>query len=36
MGELQSLWMGQSAPLATGTEAADVFRELRAGVPGIR
>ncbi|GAA2084332.1 nitronate monooxygenase [Pseudolysinimonas kribbensis] len=35
-GDLQSLWLGQSAPLATATEAAEVFRELLGGVPGIR
>lgn len=34
LGELQSLWMGQSAGLATHDEAADVFAELVAGVPG--
>ena len=34
LGELQSLWMGQAAPLARGTTAADVFAELAAGVPG--
>ncbi|SDS25348.1 NAD(P)H-dependent flavin oxidoreductase [Microbacterium paraoxydans] len=34
LGELQSLWMGQAAPLARGTTAAEVFAELAAGVPG--
>lgn len=34
LGELQSLWMGQAAPLARGTAAAEVFAELAAGVPG--
>jgi nitronate monooxygenase len=33
MGELQSLWLGQSAPLARGGSAAEVFAELLAGVP---
>ncbi|GAT73709.1 NAD(P)H-dependent flavin oxidoreductase [Microbacterium hydrocarbonoxydans] len=33
LGELQSLWMGQAAPLATRDAAADVFEELVAGVP---
>lgn len=33
LGELQSLWMGQAAPLARGTTAAEVFAELAAGVP---
>ncbi|MPV48686.1 DUF561 domain-containing protein [Pseudactinotalea sp. HY160] len=33
LGELQSLWLGQGAPLATRHEAAEVFTELRAGVP---
>ena len=33
MGELQSLWLGQSAPLATRETANEVFAELRAGVP---
>lgn len=31
--DLQSLWAGQSAALATHTQAADVFAELAAGVP---
>lgn len=34
LGELQSLWMGQAAPLARDTAAAAVFAELAAGVPG--
>jgi len=34
MGELQSLWLGQSAPLARGRTAAEVFAELVAGLPG--
>ncbi|MEV8220327.1 DUF561 domain-containing protein [Microbacterium sp. NPDC077391] len=33
MGELQSLWLGQSAPLARGRTAAEVFAELVAGLP---
>lgn len=33
LGELQSLWMGQSAPLVRFDTAADVFAELVAGVP---
>lgn len=33
LGELQSLWMGQSAPLAVHDEASEVFAELVAGVP---
>ncbi|MFD5213272.1 NAD(P)H-dependent flavin oxidoreductase [Microbacterium sp. NPDC058345] len=33
MGELQSLWLGQSAPLARWDAASDVFAELVAGVP---
>ncbi|WP_345800073.1 DUF561 domain-containing protein [Microbacterium sp. AZCO] len=32
-GDLLSLWAGQSAALATHDDAADVFAELRAGVP---
>ncbi|MFD6815581.1 NAD(P)H-dependent flavin oxidoreductase [Microbacterium sp. NPDC059771] len=32
LGELQSLWLGQAAPLARGTTAADVFAELAAGL----
>jgi nitronate monooxygenase len=36
LGEFLSLWAGQSAALATRTEAADVFAELRAGVPSDR
>ncbi|HEY8281110.1 MAG TPA: DUF561 domain-containing protein [Leifsonia sp.] len=31
--DLQSLWAGQAAALSTRTDAADVFAELRAGVP---
>jgi len=34
MGDLLSLWAGQAAGLATRTDAADVFAELRAGLPG--
>lgn len=34
LGEYQSLWAGQSAALATRTDAADVFAELAAGLPG--
>jgi len=33
MGELQSLWLGQSAPLARGRTAAEVLAELVAGLP---
>ena len=33
LGEYQSLWAGQSAALATRTDASDVFAELLAGVP---
>ncbi len=36
LGELQSLWMGQGAPLVTADAAGAVFAELRAGVPGSR
>ena len=32
-GDLQSLWLGQSAPLARGETAAEVFAELAAGLP---
>lgn len=32
LGELQSLWLGQSAPLATRDTAAEVFEELVAGL----
>ncbi|MGO3705257.1 NAD(P)H-dependent flavin oxidoreductase [Microbacterium gubbeenense] len=32
LGELQSLWLGQSAPLARGGSAADIFAELAAGL----
>jgi len=34
LGALQSLWMGQAAPLARYDTAAEVFAELAAGVPG--
>jgi len=34
LGELQSLWLGQSAPLARWSAASEVFDELVAGVPG--
>ena len=33
-GELQSLWMGQSAPLAVHDDVRDVYAELAAGLPG--
>ncbi|MEV4775805.1 NAD(P)H-dependent flavin oxidoreductase [Microbacterium sp. LWH12-1.2] len=33
LGELQSLWMGQSAPLVRFDTAADVFAELVVGAP---
>jgi nitronate monooxygenase len=33
LGALQSLWMGQAAPLARHDSAAEVFAELVAGVP---
>lgn len=33
IGDLQSLWLGQSAPLARGETSADVFAELAAGLP---
>lgn len=32
LGELQSLWLGQAAPLATRDAAEDVFEELVAGL----
>src|SRR5690606_30166000 len=32
LGELQSLWLGQAAPLARFDTAADVFSELTAGL----
>ncbi|MCD2441416.1 nitronate monooxygenase [Agromyces sp. SYSU K20354] len=32
--DLQSLWMGQSAPLALRDDVGDVFAELAAGIPG--
>ncbi|ALX65646.1 NAD(P)H-dependent flavin oxidoreductase [Microbacterium sp. XT11] len=34
LGELQSLWMGQSAPLARYATASEAFAELAAGLPG--
>ncbi len=34
LGELQSLWAGQAAPLARDDDANAVFAELAAGVPG--
>ncbi|MFV0320554.1 MAG: NAD(P)H-dependent flavin oxidoreductase [Microbacterium sp.] len=34
LGDLQSLWAGQSAPLAHHDDAASVFAELAAGVAG--
>ncbi len=34
LGELQSLWMGQAAPLARYASAREAFDELMAGVPG--
>lgn len=33
LGELQSLWMGQGAPLARHETASEVFAELLSGVP---
>lgn len=33
LGELQSLWMGQAAPLARHATASEAFAELLAGVP---
>jgi len=33
LGELQSLWMGQAAPLARYGTASEAFAELAAGVP---
>lgn len=33
LGELQSLWMGQGAPLVRAHTASDAFAELLAGVP---
>ncbi|WP_460773911.1 NAD(P)H-dependent flavin oxidoreductase [Microbacterium sp. GXF7504] len=33
LGDLQSLWLGQPAPLATREDADEVFAELLAGVP---
>ncbi len=34
LGDLQSLWSGQGAPLARFDDADEVFAELAAGVPG--
>ncbi|GAB3595426.1 NAD(P)H-dependent flavin oxidoreductase [Microbacterium tumbae] len=34
LGELQSLWLGQGAPLARRDSASEVFAELVAGLPG--
>ncbi|MFF7292949.1 NAD(P)H-dependent flavin oxidoreductase [Microbacterium sp. NPDC008134] len=34
-GELQSLWMGQAAPLVRLDTAGEVFAELRAGLPRV-
>lgn len=36
LGELQSLWMGQAAPLARYESAREAFEELVAGVPDGR
>ncbi|MDQ0642667.1 NAD(P)H-dependent flavin oxidoreductase [Microbacterium murale] len=33
LGELQSLWLGQAAPLARFDDAVEVFEELSAGLP---
>jgi len=35
IGDLQSLWAGQAAGLATRDDAADVFAELAAGLPSV-
>ena len=35
-GDLLSLWAGQSAALATRVDAAEVFAELREGIPSDR
>ncbi|HET8779148.1 MAG TPA: DUF561 domain-containing protein [Agromyces sp.] len=35
LGELQSLWAGQAAPLALEADADAVFTELAAGVPAL-
>lgn len=35
LSELQSLWMGQGAPLAAYSTAADAFAEMLAGVPRV-
>lgn len=34
--DLQSLWLGQSAPLAVLDDASDLFAELATGVPGAQ
>ena len=34
--DLQSLWMGQSAPLAVHDDVRDVYAELAAGLPELR
>ncbi len=34
LGELQSLWLGQAAPLVRLDDATEVFEELVAGLPG--
>jgi len=34
IGELQSLWAGQGAPLARFDDATELFAELAAGIPG--
>ncbi|SDL85569.1 NAD(P)H-dependent flavin oxidoreductase [Microbacterium azadirachtae] len=33
--DLQSLWMGQAAPLARAATAAEAFAELAAGIPAV-
>jgi nitronate monooxygenase len=33
-GDLVSLWAGQAAGLSTSDDAAEVFAELAAGIPG--
>lgn len=33
LGDLQSLWLGQAAPLTRQTDARDVFADLAAGLP---
>lgn len=35
LGELQSLWLGQAAPLARLDDAAEVYDELVAGLPAM-